>query len=97
MNELLNLLIYVITSNPKSLNSTTLVLPLQELVTFTQSCKKCLTVIENNHQSVQRILDSSKTLQHLDMALLQKRAADLQASSQVQYHNITLNGLCVTV
>ncbi|KAK6304736.1 hypothetical protein J4Q44_G00253220 [Coregonus suidteri] len=54
----------------------------QELVTFTQSCKKCLTVIENNHQSVQRTLDSSKTLQHLDMALLQKRAADLQASSQ---------------
>uniref|UniRef100_A0A8C7CRJ2 Spectrin repeat containing, nuclear envelope 1b n=1 Tax=Oncorhynchus kisutch TaxID=8019 RepID=A0A8C7CRJ2_ONCKI len=45
----------------------------QELVTFTQSCKKCLTVIEKNHQGIQRTLDSSKTLQHMDMALLQKR------------------------
>uniref|UniRef100_A0A8C7KDH8 Spectrin repeat containing, nuclear envelope 1b n=1 Tax=Oncorhynchus kisutch TaxID=8019 RepID=A0A8C7KDH8_ONCKI len=62
---------------------------LQELVTFTQSCKKCLTVIENNHQSVQRTLDSSKTLQHLDMALLQKRVADLQASSQAMINEST--------
>lgn len=90
MNELLNLLIYVITSNPKSLNSTTLVLPLQELVTFTQSCKKCLTVIEKNHQGIQRTLDSSKNLQHMDMALLQKRVVDLQASSRVL--DMTIHG-----
>lgn len=28
-------------------------------------------------------MNSSKTLQHMDMSLLQKRVADLQASSQV--------------
>lgn len=56
---------------------------LQELATFTHSCKKCLTVIERNHQTIQKIMNSSKTLQHMDMGLLQKRVADLQASSQV--------------
>lgn len=57
---------------------------LQELATFTHSCKKCLTVIERNHQTIQKIMNSSKTLQHMDMSLLQKRVADLQASSQVK-------------
>lgn len=56
---------------------------LQELATFTQSCKKCLTVIERNHQSVQKTMTGSKTLQHMDMGLLQKRVSDLQTSSQV--------------
>ncbi|XP_010771211.1 nesprin-1-like, partial [Notothenia coriiceps] len=55
----------------------------QELVTFTHSCKKCLTNIERNHQNIQKILSSSSTLEHLDLNLLQKRVADLQASSQV--------------
>uniref|UniRef100_A0A672YM97 Nesprin-1 spectrin repeats region domain-containing protein n=1 Tax=Sphaeramia orbicularis TaxID=375764 RepID=A0A672YM97_9TELE len=54
----------------------------QELATFTHSCKKCLTVIERTHQSIQKIMNSSKTLQHMDMKLLQKRVLDLQASSQ---------------
>lgn len=53
-------------------------------MTFTHSCKKCLTVIERNHQTIQKIMSSSKTLQHMDMSLLQKRVADLQASSQVK-------------
>ncbi|MED6258394.1 Nesprin-1, partial [Ataeniobius toweri] len=54
----------------------------QELATFTHSCKKCLTVIERNHQAIQKIMSTSKTLQHMDMSLLQKRVADLQTSSQ---------------
>lgn len=29
-------------------------------------------------------MNSSKTLEHMDMSLLQKRVADLQASSQVK-------------
>lgn len=55
----------------------------QELVTFTHSCKKCLTAIERNHQTIQKIMNSSNTLQYMDMSLLQKRVADLQSSSQV--------------
>lgn len=56
---------------------------LQELAAATQSCKKCLMVIERNHQSILKLTDLSKTLQHMDMSLLQKRVADLQAASQV--------------
>lgn len=56
---------------------------LQELATFTHSCKKCLAVIEKNHQTIQKIVHSNKTLQHMDMKFLQKRVADLQVSSQV--------------
>ncbi|XP_034001994.1 nesprin-1-like [Trematomus bernacchii] len=61
----------------------------QELVTFTHSCKKCLTNIERNHQNIQKILSSSSTLEHLDLNLLQKRVADLQASSQVMIKEST--------
>uniref|UniRef100_A0A3B4U182 Nesprin-1 spectrin repeats region domain-containing protein n=1 Tax=Seriola dumerili TaxID=41447 RepID=A0A3B4U182_SERDU len=49
-----------------------------------QEKHKCLTVIERNHQTIQKIMNSSKTLQHMDMSLLQKRVGDLQASSQVK-------------
>uniref|UniRef100_A0A3Q3KI06 Calponin-homology (CH) domain-containing protein n=1 Tax=Monopterus albus TaxID=43700 RepID=A0A3Q3KI06_MONAL len=61
----------------------------QELATFTHSCKKCLTVIERNHQTIQKIMNSSKTLEHMDMTLLQKRVADLQASSQTMIKEST--------
>uniref|UniRef100_A0A3B4WAX2 Nesprin-1 spectrin repeats region domain-containing protein n=1 Tax=Seriola lalandi dorsalis TaxID=1841481 RepID=A0A3B4WAX2_SERLL len=61
----------------------------QELATFTHSCKKCLTVIERNHQTIQKIMNSSKTLQHMDMSLLQKRVGDLQASSQTMIKEST--------
>lgn len=71
-------------AQPQNVNKWLDIHTLQELVTFTHSCKKCLTVIERNHQTIQKIMNSSKTLQHMDMSLLQKRVADLQASSQVQ-------------
>lgn len=71
-----------ITSNTDSEGPVDFKQKCQELATFTQSCKKCLTVIEKNHQTIQKIINGSKTLQHLDMSLLQKRVADLQASSQ---------------
>uniref|UniRef100_A0A3B3D5A7 Nesprin-1 spectrin repeats region domain-containing protein n=1 Tax=Oryzias melastigma TaxID=30732 RepID=A0A3B3D5A7_ORYME len=54
----------------------------QELATFTHSCRKCLTVIERNHQSVQRSVSGSAALHHLDLALLQRRVAELQTASQ---------------
>ncbi|XP_029943268.1 nesprin-1-like [Salarias fasciatus] len=54
----------------------------QELATFTHSCKKSLGAVERSHQSVQRVLSSSRALQHLDLRLLQGRVAQLQASSQ---------------
>uniref|UniRef100_A0A3Q3WYN6 Nesprin-1 spectrin repeats region domain-containing protein n=1 Tax=Mola mola TaxID=94237 RepID=A0A3Q3WYN6_MOLML len=61
----------------------------QELATFTHSCKKCLTVIEKNYQTIQKIMSSSKTLQHMDISLLQKRVADLHASSQTMIKEST--------
>ncbi|KTG33643.1 hypothetical protein cypCar_00001473, partial [Cyprinus carpio] len=55
----------------------------QELVTYQQSCKKCLSVIDKNHQIILKSLDSSKNLKHLDTSLLERRITELQASSQV--------------
>lgn len=61
-------------------------------MTYQQSCKKCLSVIDKNHQLIQRVLDNSKTLRHLDTSLLQKRVAELQASSQVW--DIRMGAVC---
>ncbi|RXN33841.1 nesprin-1 isoform X3 [Labeo rohita] len=54
----------------------------QELVTYQQSCKKCLSVIDKNHQIILKSLDTSKNLKHLDTSLLERRITELQASSQ---------------
>uniref|UniRef100_A0A8C2JGH1 Calponin-homology (CH) domain-containing protein n=1 Tax=Cyprinus carpio TaxID=7962 RepID=A0A8C2JGH1_CYPCA len=54
----------------------------QELVTYQQSCKKCLSVIDKNHQIILKSLDTSKNLKHLDTSLLERRISELQASSQ---------------
>lgn len=67
---------------------------LQELATLTHSCKKCLTVIERTHQNIQRSLSSSGALQHLDLALLQKRVAELQTASQVSVATPSPRRLC---
>lgn len=52
-------------------------------MTYQQSCKKCLAVIDKNYQLIMKALEGSKTLRHLDTSLLQKRVGELQASSQV--------------
>ncbi|TRY83459.1 hypothetical protein DNTS_016204 [Danionella cerebrum] len=54
----------------------------QELVTYQQSCKKCLSVIDKNHQVIVKSLDTSKNLKHLDTSLLERRITELQVSSQ---------------
>ncbi|RXM34941.1 Nesprin-1 [Acipenser ruthenus] len=54
----------------------------QELLVCQENCKKSLAVIGKNSQSIQRVLSSSKTLQHFDRSMLQKRTADLQATLQ---------------
>uniref|UniRef100_A0A673LCT4 Nesprin-1 spectrin repeats region domain-containing protein n=1 Tax=Sinocyclocheilus rhinocerous TaxID=307959 RepID=A0A673LCT4_9TELE len=54
----------------------------QELVTYQQSCKKCLSVIDKNHQIILKSLDTSQKLKHLDTSLLERRITELQASSQ---------------
>lgn len=60
-------------------------------MTYQQSCKKCLTVIDKNHQIIMKALEGSKTLRHLDTSLLQKRVVDLQASSQVTIALVSFN------
>ncbi|XP_067337447.1 nesprin-1 isoform X16 [Channa argus] len=54
----------------------------QELVNQQQNCKRCLSVIERNHNTLQRELSTSKVLQNFDLSLLQKRVAEIQASAQ---------------
>uniref|UniRef100_A0A3B1IR95 Calponin-homology (CH) domain-containing protein n=1 Tax=Astyanax mexicanus TaxID=7994 RepID=A0A3B1IR95_ASTMX len=58
----------------------------QELVTYQQSCKKCLTVIDKNHQIIMKALESSKTLKHLDTSLLQKRVAMVKETTEWKKH-----------
>ncbi|XP_077587652.1 nesprin-1 [Stigmatopora nigra] len=57
----------------------------RELAAATQSCKTCLLAIEKNHQNVLKLLDTSPALRHMDTALLEKRVADIQASSQATF------------
>ncbi|MGH0114382.1 UNVERIFIED_CONTAM: hypothetical protein FKN15_005783 [Acipenser sinensis] len=54
----------------------------QELLVCQENCKKSLAVIGKNSQSFQRVLASSKTLQHFDCSMLQKRIDDLQVNLQ---------------
>lgn len=55
----------------------------QELLNQQQNCKRCLSVIERNHHTLQRALSTSKVLRNFDLSLLQKRVAEIQGSAQV--------------
>ncbi|KAM4529485.1 nesprin-1 isoform 3-T3 [Fundulus diaphanus] len=55
---------------------------LQDLLSQQQSCKRCLSVIERNHHTLQRALGNSKVLRNFDMSVLQKRVSEIQGSSQ---------------
>lgn len=54
----------------------------QDLLNHQQSCKRCLSVIERNHHSLQRALSTSKVLRNFDISLLQKRVVEIQGSAQ---------------
>ncbi|XP_023266580.1 nesprin-1-like [Seriola lalandi dorsalis] len=54
----------------------------QDLLNQQQSCKRCLSVIERNHHTLQRTLSTSKVLRNFDLSLLQKRVAEIQVSAQ---------------
>lgn len=55
----------------------------QDLLNQQQGCKRCLSVIERNHHTLQKALSSSKVLRNVDLSLLQKRVAEIQGSAQV--------------
>ncbi|XP_061126959.1 nesprin-1-like [Syngnathus typhle] len=54
----------------------------QDFLNQQQSCKRCLAVIERNHNTVQRALSNSKVLQNFETGLLQKKLAEVQGSAQ---------------
>ncbi|XP_074471050.1 nesprin-1-like isoform X3 [Sebastes fasciatus] len=54
----------------------------QDLLNQQQSCKRCLSVIERNHHTLQRALSTSKVLRNFDLSLLQKRVTEIQGSAQ---------------
>ncbi|XP_037541085.1 nesprin-1 [Nematolebias whitei] len=53
-----------------------------ELLNQQQSCKRCVSVVERNHYTLQRMLTNSKVLRNFDLLLLQKRVAEIQGSLQ---------------
>lgn len=63
---------------------------LQDSLNQQQSCKRCLSVIERNHHTLQRALSSSKVLRNFDLSLLQKRVTEIQSSAQVSIIHIYL-------
>nr|XP_029132983.1 nesprin-1-like [Labrus bergylta] len=54
----------------------------QDLFNQQQTCKRCLSVIERNYNTLQRLLSNSKVLRNFDLSQLQKRVAEIQASAQ---------------
>lgn len=55
----------------------------QDLLNQQQNCKRCLSVIERNHHTVQRLISNSKSLRNFDQSLLQKRVLEIQSAAQV--------------
>ncbi|GLD49390.1 nesprin-1-like protein [Lates japonicus] len=54
----------------------------QDLLNQQQICKRCLSVIERNHHTLQRSLSTSKVIRNFDLSLLHKRVAEIQGSAQ---------------
>uniref|UniRef100_A0A7M4FMH1 Nesprin-1 spectrin repeats region domain-containing protein n=1 Tax=Crocodylus porosus TaxID=8502 RepID=A0A7M4FMH1_CROPO len=54
----------------------------QDLVAYQENCKKALSLIERNSQSVLKFVTSSKVLHHFDRSALQKMVAEIQFTFQ---------------
>lgn len=80
--NMLNLIVYQVEQQINTLSSLFPQFP-QDLLNQQQSCKRCLSVIERNHHTLQKALSSSKVLRNFDLSLLQKRVAEIQGSAQV--------------
>lgn len=63
----------------------------QDLLNQQQSCKRCLSVIERNHHTLQRALSASKVLRNFDLSVLQKRVAEIQVSAQVSVKQTSMH------
>lgn len=55
----------------------------QDLVAYQENCKKALSLIERNSQSVLKFVTSSKVLHHFDRSVLQKMVTEIQFTFQV--------------
>lgn len=63
----------------------------KDLLNQQQSCKRCLSVIERNHHTLQRALSNSKVLRNFDLSVLQKRVAEIQVSAQVSVKQTSMH------
>ncbi|KAH0622390.1 hypothetical protein JD844_024656, partial [Phrynosoma platyrhinos] len=54
----------------------------QDLVAYQENCKKALSLIERNSQSITKLLASSKVLHHFSLSVLQKKVKEIQAAFQ---------------
>ncbi|XP_044531402.1 nesprin-1-like [Gracilinanus agilis] len=54
----------------------------QELLSYQESCKKTLTLIEKDSQNVQKFVALSKVLKHFDQSMLQRKVAEVHVAFQ---------------
>ncbi|KAJ7342117.1 hypothetical protein JRQ81_009049, partial [Phrynocephalus forsythii] len=54
----------------------------QDLVAYEENCKKALSQIERNSQSIAKFVSSSKVLRHFSVSVLQKKIMDVQTAFQ---------------
>lgn len=82
--ETLEKLTGIISMSDMELQSTSVLKQKQrELITYQESCKKALVIIEKNGQAVHKALTISKSMQHFDRSPLQKKITDAQSAFQV--------------
>ncbi|CAI9612033.1 unnamed protein product [Staurois parvus] len=82
--ETLEKLTGIISMSDMELQSTSVLKQKQrELITYQESCKKALAIIEKNGQAVHKALTISKSMHHFDRSPLQKKITDAQSAFQV--------------
>uniref|UniRef100_A0ACB8GC14 Uncharacterized protein n=1 Tax=Sphaerodactylus townsendi TaxID=933632 RepID=A0ACB8GC14_9SAUR len=54
----------------------------QDLVAYQENCKKALSLIERNCQSIMVFVASSKALKHFSLSVIQKKVTEIQAAFQ---------------
>uniref|UniRef100_A0A670IV44 Calponin-homology (CH) domain-containing protein n=1 Tax=Podarcis muralis TaxID=64176 RepID=A0A670IV44_PODMU len=54
----------------------------QDLVAYQENCKKDISLIERNSQTIVKFVTSSKVLHHFNLSVLQKKVVEIQAAFQ---------------
>ncbi|OXB60331.1 hypothetical protein ASZ78_001813 [Callipepla squamata] len=77
VNEIISIL------DPEAQPTTVLKQKAQDLVAYQENCKKALSLIERNSQSILQCVASSEVLQHFHQSTFQKKVTQVQITFQV--------------